>query len=41
LYNVLLVKEERGYMTRVGLAQMAEEAFVAAATQLDKWVILG
>ncbi|RYP93112.1 hypothetical protein DL770_000769 [Monosporascus sp. CRB-9-2] len=40
LYNVLLVKEEGGYMTRVGLAQIEEEAFVKAGLKL-KSIVLG
>ncbi|RYP11214.1 hypothetical protein DL764_000170 [Monosporascus ibericus] len=40
LYNVLLVKEEGGYMTRVGLAQIEEEVFVKAGPE-SKSVVLG
>ncbi|RYO93889.1 hypothetical protein DL762_000844 [Monosporascus cannonballus] len=40
LYNVRLVKEEEGYMTRVGLAQIEEEAFVNAGWKF-KNVVLG
>ncbi|RYP37905.1 hypothetical protein DL767_002777 [Monosporascus sp. MG133] len=40
LYNVPLVREDGGYMTRVGLAQIEEEAFVKAAGK-PKCVVLG